>query len=212
MNRIVEKVTAFVTRQTENGCELLLIRHPFAGVQIPAGTVEPDESPEQAALREISEETGLTLPLPPTHLGSQETQLPEGEAVILPPATVYARPDTSSFDWIKIQSAVQIKVLRKAPGFTQISYTEPDQVPDPNYVSMQITGWVPDDFLAQVRIRHFFYLKFEGITEPQWHQFSDHHTFTVFWAPWDDLPGIIPPQDTWLTYLAKFFGEENSRS
>jgi 8-oxo-dGTP pyrophosphatase MutT (NUDIX family) len=208
MVRIIEKVTAFITRKTKEGHQLLLIDHPHAGTQIPAGTVEALETPEQAVLRETVEETGLAISSKPEYLGYQETQLPEGEAVIRPPATVYARPDITSFDWIKIQSAVQVKVLRKAPGFTQISYTEPDQLPDPNYVSMQITGWIPDGFLAQVRIRHFFYLEFEGVTELQWQQFSDHHTFTVFWAPWENLPGIIPPQDAWLNYLAKFFEEK----
>ncbi len=33
---------------------------PGAGIQVPAGTVEPDEDPGLAALREAGEETGLT--------------------------------------------------------------------------------------------------------------------------------------------------------
>ena len=49
---VIEKVTAFVTRQWEGERQLLLFKHPYAGVQIPAGTVEVGESPEQAALRE----------------------------------------------------------------------------------------------------------------------------------------------------------------
>ena len=53
------KVLAYVTR----GEELLVFRHrdfPDAGLQVPAGTIEEDEDPEQAALRELSEESGLT--------------------------------------------------------------------------------------------------------------------------------------------------------
>lgn len=34
--------------------------HPEAGLQVPAGTMEPGEAPEDAALREAREETGLT--------------------------------------------------------------------------------------------------------------------------------------------------------
>ena len=34
--------------------------HPGTGTQVPAGTIEPGETPEQAVLRECAEETGLT--------------------------------------------------------------------------------------------------------------------------------------------------------
>jgi 8-oxo-dGTP pyrophosphatase MutT (NUDIX family) len=53
------KVTAFITRRTNSERELLHIQHPHAGIQIPAGTLEPGERPETAILREAEEETGL---------------------------------------------------------------------------------------------------------------------------------------------------------
>ena len=34
-----EKVTAFVIRTANHRAELLLFEHPYAGIQIPAGTV-----------------------------------------------------------------------------------------------------------------------------------------------------------------------------
>jgi 8-oxo-dGTP pyrophosphatase MutT (NUDIX family) len=56
----VRKAFAYVTRDRE----LLVFTHrdvPLveAGVQVPAGTVRDGESPEQAAAREVAEETGL---------------------------------------------------------------------------------------------------------------------------------------------------------
>lgn len=54
------KVFAYLVR---NGRELLVNRHfdfPEAGIQVPAGTVEPEESLEAALWREVEEETGLT--------------------------------------------------------------------------------------------------------------------------------------------------------
>jgi len=42
---------------------LLVFRHPHhpeAGIQVPTGTIEQGESPEDAALREAFEETGLS--------------------------------------------------------------------------------------------------------------------------------------------------------
>ena len=193
----IHKVTAFITR----GTDLLLIAHPHAGNQLPAGTVERGESPEAAVLREAFEETGLTITSTPIYLGTQETILPAAEAIILPPATVYARPNADSFGWTVIRSGVRVQVLRREKGFTQISYVEHDQLPNPNYITMQITGWVEDTSLASVMQRHFYHLPYAGVTEPRWTVQSDHHTFTLFWAPCDDLPPLIPPQDRWLDYL-----------
>jgi 8-oxo-dGTP pyrophosphatase MutT (NUDIX family) len=58
VKKTVSKVVAYITQ----GDKLLVFSHPGqseAGIQVPAGTVEPGESPEQAVLREAREETGL---------------------------------------------------------------------------------------------------------------------------------------------------------
>jgi 8-oxo-dGTP pyrophosphatase MutT (NUDIX family) len=52
------KVFAYIT----HGDRLLVFRHPHApeaGIQVPAGTVEPGEALDVAVLREAEEETGL---------------------------------------------------------------------------------------------------------------------------------------------------------
>ncbi len=53
------KVIAYVTR----GQELLVFRHrdfPEAGLQVPGGSIEDGEDPDEAVLRELQEESGLT--------------------------------------------------------------------------------------------------------------------------------------------------------
>ncbi|MCK0093420.1 NUDIX domain-containing protein [Rhodococcus sp. F64268] len=55
------RVAAYVIRH-RIGPELLVFDHvgiPDAGTQIPAGGLEPGEDPHEAALREVTEETGL---------------------------------------------------------------------------------------------------------------------------------------------------------
>lgn len=60
------RVACYVTRTTEVGEELLVFEHADddpddpAGVQVPAGGMLPFEGIEEAAHREIEEETGLT--------------------------------------------------------------------------------------------------------------------------------------------------------
>ena len=46
-----------------SGSRLLLFTQPGApeaGIQVPAGTIGPEESPQDAVMREVNEETGLT--------------------------------------------------------------------------------------------------------------------------------------------------------
>ncbi|GAB7528909.1 NUDIX domain-containing protein [Pseudomonas sp. 3A(2025)] len=40
---------------------ILLFRHPLAGVQLVKGTIEPGETPGEAALRELMEEAGISV-------------------------------------------------------------------------------------------------------------------------------------------------------
>lgn len=67
-----EKVLAYVTRRPD---ELLVFAHteeyPDAGIQVPAGGVDPQEEPADAAVRETYEESGLQLE-DPIYLGSME--------------------------------------------------------------------------------------------------------------------------------------------
>ncbi|MEJ2732658.1 MAG: NUDIX domain-containing protein [Anaerolineae bacterium] len=201
MSRIVEKVTAFVTRSSEDGQDLLLFQHPNAGVQVPAGTVEEGETPEAAVLREAVEETGLAPLTIRRALGCTEQRLPEGQRVIDQPTKVYARPDPTSFDWAYLRTGIRVTASRRSSGFSQVTYEEYDCEPDRRYVTMAITGWVPDEVLADTICRHFYELVYAGPTEERWTVFTDNHTFTLFWAPLADLPEIVAPQNEWLELL-----------
>lgn len=60
-----QKVCAYILHEGDTGLELLVFKHTDtdAGIQVPAGTVEPNEKPEVAMSRELTEESGVVVPL-----------------------------------------------------------------------------------------------------------------------------------------------------
>ena len=198
----LSKVTAFITRHGPDGLELLLFQHPNAGIQIPAGTGEPGETPEQAVLREAWEETGVEGLEIQTFLGVQDELRPEGVFVVGETMRVYARPDTGSFAGAELRRGLEVRQERREAGFIQVTYAEWDRLPEPQYITYQITGWVPEVALRRGTRRFFYHLTSAGAASlpGSWEQRSDNHLFRLFWAPLDNLPAIIPPQDAWLAY------------
>ena len=78
MKPVKHKVFAYIT----HGNKLLVFRHPFApeaGIQVPAGTLEPGESPEDGVMREACEETGLSELVLDGFLGEQERDMADFE-------------------------------------------------------------------------------------------------------------------------------------
>jgi 8-oxo-dGTP pyrophosphatase MutT (NUDIX family) len=70
-NRIMRLIHKAVCCVTQNDA-ILCFEHPTAGFQIPKGTVEEGETPVQACLRELNEETGLLFDAEPISLGTLE--------------------------------------------------------------------------------------------------------------------------------------------
>jgi len=195
---LIEKVVAFVTRDLAVNCELLLFKHPTAGIQLPAGTVEVGEGLETAVLRETAEETGLTAVTIHRYLGWADDPLPPHGVWVDRDTAVYAKPDPASRHWATLPRRQYVTRLAAENGFVQVSYVDTDGSREPRYAPYQITGWVLQDALTRTRRRHFYHLTFAGDTPERWQVQTDGHAFTLFWSLLNTLPPLIPPQDTWL--------------
>ncbi|WBB53235.1 NUDIX domain-containing protein [Verrucosispora sp. WMMD573] len=79
MSEVRVRVAVYVVRDTLTGPELLVFDHrdqPEAGTQVPAGGIEAGEPLEDAVLREVAEETGVTAVTVRTSLGVQQRPHP----------------------------------------------------------------------------------------------------------------------------------------
>lgn len=69
---MVEKAVPIVVRWRSGKIDVLVFDHPLAGRQLVKGTIEDDESAEDAAVRELFEESGLDGVSQAIFLGVQE--------------------------------------------------------------------------------------------------------------------------------------------
>ncbi|MYA71999.1 NUDIX domain-containing protein [Candidatus Poribacteria bacterium] len=203
MNEVVQKVTAFIVRERNGVKELLVFKHPTAGVQIPAGTVEKSEDLETAVKREVYEETGLQFVEIEGYLGCFENELAEGERIIVETTQVYIQPDLNAMPYKeKLTKGMTVNYHSIRADFTHISYIEYDKHPNPTCICYNITGWVPNENIGVQKTRHFFLLSTQEETEDAWELKSDRgHIFKPYWTPLSPKPKIIPPQDKWLDFV-----------
>jgi 8-oxo-dGTP pyrophosphatase MutT (NUDIX family) len=199
----VEKVTAFVMGRRAGIEELLFLYHPTAGIQLPAGTVEADESAQVAALREAQEETGLEALVWGGLLGEKRSDLEPQRGMTSLSTPVYTRPDVSSHAVLTLRRGLWVDVVRADGDFLQVRHVVSDRYPNPRYISFELLGWVPADAIAGTVIRYFAWMTAPDNTPESWTHYEDHHTFTLRWHRRDDLPTLIESQAPWLHFLPK---------
>lgn len=205
MNEIVQKVTAFIVRERGGVKEVLVFKHPTAGIQIPAGTVEESEDLEAAVKREVYEETGLRSVEIEEYLGCFENELADNQRIIAETTQVYIEPNLSAIPYKRrLPKGVTVDYLSTQENFTHISYIEYeyDKFHKPIHIDANITGWIPNENLSAQKKRHFFLMSTQEETEDAWELKSDlGHIFKPYWTPLLPKPRIISPQDRWLDFV-----------
>ena len=213
MNETIQKVTAFIIRERNSVKELLVFKHPTAGVQIPAGTVEKDEDIETAVKREVYEETGLQFVEIENYLGCFENELENNQRIISETTQVYIKPNLTAMPYKrKLPKGLTVDYLSIQKDFTHISYIayEYDEFYNPIRIDTNITGWIPNENLSAQKKRHFFLMSTQEETAEAWELKGDQgHIFKPYWTPLSPKPNIIPPQDKWLDFVYETILKEN---
>lgn len=91
-----QKVCPVVWRARDRGREILVFRHPLAGVQLVKGTLEAGEPVEDGALRELLEESGCVGRVVSVG-GWSSADVAEGQIWHFVPVETPPLPDTFSF-------------------------------------------------------------------------------------------------------------------
>ncbi len=203
MDEAVRKVTAFIIRKRDGVKELLVFKHPTAGIQIPAGTVAEGEDLEVALRREVCEETGLKSVETQEYLGCLENELEEAERVVARNTYVYIEPDLNSIPYRqKLPRGLTVQYISAHEDFTQISYTEYYNFTDIQYILHDYTGWVPSENLSTQKTRYFYHLTTLEETEDEWEVKGDlGHIFNPHWTPLSPKPQLVEDQDKWLVFV-----------
>ena len=204
MPQTMPKVTALITRQTDAGMhDLLVFRHPTAGVQLPAGTVEAGESMETAVLREAAEESGLTDITLIKHLYTQTQDLGETRRALMRTMPLLSGPSTeTNLLNLTFNRGAWFRVIDEVDAFSEVVYEEYDLDVEPHKVRIRFSGWLPTDALATRMERQFFHLVSTSPTPETWeHLAEDRHLFKLYWTPLKPRPRLVEGQDEWLDWV-----------
>jgi 8-oxo-dGTP pyrophosphatase MutT (NUDIX family) len=199
----LDKVTAFITRETAAGRELLVFQHPTAGIQLPAGTVNLNESIEAALFREIREETGMTAVRLVKHLCTIRQPLEPEERLVVKDTILQSSPgeDGTLVKAVILRRGVTVRVIGADANYDQVAFPE-YQLHGSELIQVSArTGWVAHRNLTHEVRRHLFHLSASAPTPHHWMQRADDHNFSLFWVPLTEDPGLIPAQEYWYNLV-----------
>jgi 8-oxo-dGTP pyrophosphatase MutT (NUDIX family) len=202
---MIEKVVAFIVRKKENDYQLLIFKHPANGYQLPAGTVEENESLENALLREITEETGLKNVKIIKKLGENTIYIDQNHAILTQSLRFFSWPaQAATRNGPLCTRGLKVDTFEKKVGFTRVQYDEIDTSKEEPVLLWRSEGWLPSEVLTRELQRHYYLLLAMDEKRDDWKIESDFgYTFECQWVNVNAIPDLVWEQSDWLSYLTQ---------
>lgn len=202
----IQKVTALITRDTTRGREILVFTHADDGTtQIPAGTVDDGESPDDAVLRETTEETGLTAVRVVRKLGALWQTLPPNGWLALETHPLCVQPESAeTVDGFTLRRGLFVFGEDVAGEWMRARYEEYgyDAATKTVLTHWMKVGWLPARILTNRVMRHFYHLTITEPTPDRWEALDPGDNGRIQDLHWELLDdgdaGVIPVQSWWL--------------
>jgi 8-oxo-dGTP pyrophosphatase MutT (NUDIX family) len=209
----VHKVTCFITRNDDR--ELLVFRHPLAGLQLPAGTVDPGEAVVDAALREAREETGLTHLTPVRELAVISALAMPTDRMLLDDSPLYAEPSTSAsaipIDFggdkriDRLRRGLWVRTIEEIGDWIYAAYDTFEWRDEALVLAGSTSGWLPSTSCTADVGRSLWLLRCQESTPDRWTHSDDpglpaavDEGVEVFWMPFDPGVPLAGVQSIWL--------------
>jgi len=202
-----------VTRRREDIAELLVFQHPTAGIQLPAGTIDDGETPLQAVVREVFEETGLTSLGSVTSIGLMSAMGARTDRMVVASTPLYAEPSVDSDTIpITIGMGVEVPTLRRGywcewvsddGDWRRVAYHYGAVVDGVETLSRKL-GWVPAEFLAADVTREMFHVPVISTTPDRWMHSCEGdglQGYEVFWTPLESPAALVESNRRWLEFV-----------
>jgi len=209
----IAKVTAFVTRRREDIVELLVFQHPTAGLQLPAGTIDDGETPLQAVVREVFEETGLTSLGSVTSIGLMSAMGGPSSRMVVDTTPFYAEPSVDSeIIPITIGMGVEVPTLRRGywcelvkndGDWCYVAYPH-GTIVDGVETQTRKLGWVPSQFLAADVTREMFHVPVKSAALDRWAHTCEGDGligYEVFWTPLHSPVNLVDSNRRWFEFV-----------
>ncbi|GAA0783236.1 NUDIX domain-containing protein [Hathewaya limosa] len=199
---MIEKVTMLISRRS-NLQEILAIEHPYAGYQLPSGTVEDNELAIDSAIRELKEETGISDIVEIYNLASLSVNI-SPKTMIVKSTPVYSRPEVNSNSYAKLRKGLTVeKSTIEDNNFSMVKYSEYDDLINPSYITYEILGWVPLNSICDSYKRTFYRVIIDDNLDISSENFTDGHKFKNIFININEKDKLIKDHEEYVNLIFK---------